>query len=235
MTSPIHPDHALGRREPFDPFAAAGLTDHPACLLGVTERDGAQPEFTPAETARLQRMKSAQRRTEMAGSFGLRRQLIAQITGSEGASVVIETLPEGAPVLVQPSGWALSLANKGAVTVVALHKSPASIGVDLEWVREIRWQPILYMICADGEREAFTRTYAGKATAPEAFFRLWTLKEAVLKATQRGFRAGAKSVAVPKALLANSGQGCILAFGERHDVWTARVAGAVVSLAAKQD
>ncbi|MFN3910408.1 4'-phosphopantetheinyl transferase family protein [Hyphomonas sp.] len=178
-------------------------------------------------------MKSAQRRTEMAGSFGLRRQLIAEITGCEGADVVIETLPEGAPALVQPSGWALSLANKGQVTVVALSKTAPAIGVDVEWVREIRWQPMLDMICADGEREAFARTYAGKAGAQEAFFRLWTLKEAVLKATQRGFRAGVKAVAVPEALLASSGQGYILAFGERYDVWTAHTAGAVVSLAVK--
>lgn len=234
MQSPINPGSPLARPEPFDPFAAAGHATHPACLLGVGDGAGAYPEFSAMETERLERMLSAKRRAEMAASFALRRQLIAQITGCARADVVIKTMPEGAPVLVQPEGWALSLANKAAMTVVALSKTAPAIGVDVERVREIRWQHMLDMICADGEREAFARTYAGHADAPEAFFRLWTLKEAVLKATQRGFRAGAKAIAVPEALLASSGQGQIVAFGERHDVWTVQVAGTVVSLAAQR-
>ena len=170
----------------------------------------------------------------LAGSLVLRRHLIGILADCAASDVQLKTLDEGAPVLAKPPGWALSLANKGPLTVVAMDNATAAIGVDVEILRTIDWRPMLKMICADDEGAAFAAAFADRADSSAAFLTMWTLKEAVLKTTQRGFRAGPKAVSTPPAILAATGTGQILAFGEHYDFWTTGSGDAVISLARKK-
>ena len=231
-------DARLVRTKRTDPFAGVGFSNYPACRLATglePEASGPEKPFSPEDSARLERMKLPHRRQEMAASFTLLRMLIGDLTGCSPEDVKLATSEDGAPKLENPSGWSLSLANKGATTVIAMDPAPADIGVDLEFVRALDWYAILKIVSTEAEREAFRQVYAERSDCVEAFLRLWTIKEAVLKATQRGFRAGPKAIETPPSILDRSGQGQISAFGERYDFWTVLSGDALISLARKRN
>jgi phosphopantetheinyl transferase len=233
MTS--EPSHPFARHSfaSQDPFRRAGFAGYPACRLSAWQGPSpgeAAPCFLPHEAARLARLQSPLGRAELEGSLQARRWLVSEITGAQVDGVVIEPLSEGAPNLVTPVGWSLTIATKGAFTTVAMQTAPAEIGVDIEMVRPIAWRGMLEMLCSAGERDDFERAFESKRGVEAAFFRMWTLKEAALKATRRGFRAGPKAVETPAAILAAPGDGQLTAFGDVFDFWTADVDDLVVSL-----
>jgi len=230
---PVYNTHALAA---VDPFAEAGLSGHPACRV-ASLRDtalGNAAAWTIVEAERLGRMKSAEKKAEMAGSFRLRRHLIAGMTGCLPERVDLGASGDGAPMLLHPGGWSVSLANKDGYTVVALAEPPAEIGVDIEIVREMDWRLALSITCSDAERTEVLTAPGDHDAKLRAFFRMWTLKEAALKTTGRGFRAGPKAVETPWAILQSPGTGTLRAFGEAFDFWTADAGDTIVSLALKR-
>ena len=220
----------------IDPFARAGLSGHPLCRMAPWPLSAlcTDVSFTALEAERLGRMKSPRRQAEMAGSFALRRRLIAEMAGGLAEEVEMMSAANGAPLLLRPTGWAMSLANKDAYTIVALAGATAEIGVDIEIVREMDWRPALSMTCSDAERAEFERAPGDPASKLRAFYRMWTLKEAVLKSTGRGFRAGPKAVETPWELLLSPGAGTLQAFGGTFDFWTADTGDTIVSLVQKR-
>ncbi len=222
--------------EAVDPFAAAGLSGHPACRMAAATEGGARAAeiLTPAELSRLERMKSPSRRAEMKGSFAMRRDLIAEMTGCSLDDVRLDTHADGAPFLLRPAGWSVSLANKENYTVVALAPAPSAIGVDVEVVREFSWKPPLSMTSSDAERAELEAASDEIETDIRKFFRMWTLKEAVLKSTGLGFRAGPKAVETPMAILRAPGSGTLEAFGDEFEFWTADAGETIVSLVRKR-
>jgi 4'-phosphopantetheinyl transferase len=232
----MHKDGSSQIINVIDPFAQAGLSGHPLCRMAAWPLGDpcTDVEFTALEAERLGRMKSPRRQAEMAESFALRRRLIAEMAGGSAEEVDIISTEDGAPLLLRPTGWAMSLANKDAHTVVALAEASAEIGVDIEIVREIDWRPALSMTCSDAERAEFEGAPGAPASKLGAFFRMWTLKEAVLKSTGRGFRAGPKAVETPSSLLQAPGMGTLRAFGGTFDFWTADAGEMVVSLVQKR-
>lgn len=185
--------------------------------------------------SRIARLQSPQRRIHLAGSLALRRQLIAQIAGCNADAVRLAALPEGAPHLLNPAGWSLSLSNKDSVTVAAMAPAPAAIGVDVERVRTIHWANMLSMLLPEGEQGNMERALSSAPDGTRAFFRMWTLKEAVLKSTQKGFRAGPKLVETPFEIIASAGAGQLSAFGEDYDFWTVDKGDLVVSLVLRRN
>ena len=216
-----------------DPFAEAGHVGHPACRWALLEGNASLADrLTEAERARVSQLKTTRRRAEMEASLVLRRDLIGELTASPPGQVLLDVLPEGAPLLVDPPGYSISIANKRSATVVALDEAPASIGVDVEYVRTIDWRPMLTMLSDEAERAEINATPAFDA---RAFFRLWTLKEAALKSTKQGFRAGPKSVRVELAAVLAPGAGQLEAFSAIYDYWMVEAGDAVISLVRRRD
>lgn len=212
-----------------DPFARAGYSGHPACRLAVWS-GGEASGLTAGEMRRVQRLQSPMRQEHLAGSLVLRRQLIGQMAGCDAGAVRLGALPEGAPDLSSPAGWSLSLSNKDSVTVAAMARAPADIGVDVERVRTINWPAMLSMLLPDNETDSMKQALDAAPDGLRAFFRMWTLKEAVLKSTQKGFRAGPKHVETPFAIIAAPGAGQLAAFGDHYDFWTVDEGDLVISL-----
>ncbi len=219
--------------QPVDPFAGGSYAGYPACLMAAATRLE-EGQLTPAESGRLGRVLSASRQAEMRGSFLLRRSLVADLTGAKAGDVTFSADTEGAPILVSPAGQTVTLANKSSLTIVALAPAPLEIGVDLELIRPLDWRPILSMICDGPERAAFEQDFGHRPDAVAAFFRMWTLKEAVLKTTRKGFRAGPKAVDTTGALSVASGAGDLAAFGHVFDFWMVTRGDAVVTLAQRR-
>lgn len=237
MTQPDASARCRWPMAPVDPFAAAGFKGHPPSLIAAwneTDMAAGMASLSDAEIERLGKMQSERQRADMAGSFVLRRRLIADLAAVQPGEVSITALSEGAPDLARPPGWSVTIANKDALTLVALDRAPAEIGADVEVMRRVDWKPMLAMTCSDKERAAFIEAFEHHPNAQEAFFRMWTLKEAALKSTQRGFRAGPKAVDTNVDIVAVPGEGRLFAFGARFQFWTAQVGEAVVSLVRKQ-
>jgi 4'-phosphopantetheinyl transferase len=217
----------------IDPFDAIGAGVRPACRMANWQQayGGADTAMlTDAERTRAGRLKSPEHQREMTASFVLRRWLVADMTGCAAEDVRFEAQESGAPLLLAPSGYAISLANKRTLTVVALDRAGAAIGVDVEIVRATEWRPMLATICDEDERVDFLARSGESPAALTAFFRMWTLKEAVLKTTGQGFRAGPKAVRVSAGDVSGTGRGTVNAFAATFDYWTADQGEAIVTL-----
>ena len=109
----------------------------------------------------------------------------------------------GRPQLAEAAELDFSLSHSGAVIVLAVARSragdrgPRAVGIDVELVAPaVADEAPVDIVLSQAEQIAFSRLDA--AAQPEAFFRYWVRKEAVLKATGDG-------LAVPMTRLTVSG------------------------------
>ena len=74
-----------------------------------------------------------------------------------------------------------------------------SLGVDLEIARPLDFAAMLKVICSEAERDRLS------ARAPidtsDGFFRIWTAKEAAMKAMGEGFQAGVRNISLPASVM----------------------------------
>jgi len=114
-------------------------------------------------------------------SFALSRRLLRHTLTSrlhlEEASIRLERAGNGRLQLVSPDHWHISLSH--AAGLVAVIVAPAPCGVDIERPREINSERIAMRYFSAPERD-WLRQHP--ETHLEDFFRLWTLKEASVKA-----------------------------------------------------
>jgi len=93
----------------------------------------------------------------------------------------------GKPVLLQAGAPAFSMTHSGQLVGVALHTTP--LGLDVEEIRPVSdLTSMAKHACSPAELGA------GAARTVEAFFSVWTRKEAVLKATGDGLSVPMSSV-----------------------------------------
>jgi 4'-phosphopantetheinyl transferase len=155
--------------------------------------DAVLSDYERARAARLV-MPDARRRF-VAARAGL-REILAQITGIDAAALAIATGQYGKPFLIgMADAPHFNLAHSGDLALVAVSDRP--VGVDLEQVRPLaNMAQMADMSFTDEERAVLWSLDEAARTA--AFFRLWTRKEAVMKAHGAGFRL-AKLFSVPDA------------------------------------
>ncbi len=169
--------------------------------------------MTDEEHARVNRLVDASRRTQMVQYLTARRHLLAIALGVDDAAVSISHDVAGVPFLPERPDLRVSFSACGERGVVALHANAAT-GVDVEIVRDIQWMPMLSMIATPEEREWIQETVARESDL-HPFLRLWTCKEAVLKAVGTGLRGGAMRARIPQMLLQGETQIGIAAFEEQ--------------------
>lgn len=123
---------------------------------------------------------------------GLARDILARQLGLRPESVVIAHDPRGRPLLDIPgvSGLHISLATRAGQVAVALTHEP--VGVDVEVVGAANELPL----AALHPREQAFLSALGEAERALAFARLWSAKEAYVKALGLGFVRPPESFAV---------------------------------------
>jgi len=185
------------------------------------------------EAERAARLRDPAARQMLLASLASARAMLGRVLEIPPGEVDLARTANGAPFLASCPDRAISISRSQRWTAVALADS-GPIGVDIEQVRPIDWQPMLAMICSDEEQAAMRGLAASVPDrAPALFFELWTVKEAVLKASGRGLRAGAKNVPVPVSRL---GQGVpaprdLRLDGAHYTVWSEWLGDAVLSVA----
>ena len=151
----------------------------------------------PAERAQHRRFGTA----DLARAFALRRAarrlILAQTLGCPTAAVEIETGPQGKPGC---AGLAFSAAHSASRAVVAVAPE-GPLGVDIERLRPLDLDLLARRVLAPRERALLDSL--GEDERGVALIRLWTAKEAVLKAEGTGLDLAALPIIEVQALTAD--------------------------------
>jgi 4'-phosphopantetheinyl transferase len=163
---------------------------------------------SPARAGELAGLLTADER-ERAGKFGseqLRnrfivgratlRRLLGRLLNCEPATLVFRYGEFGKPELDGPLAGALhfNLSHSGGAGLLAMARR-GPLGIDLEKVRPV-WDPQQIASRFFTEHEGRQLETVAEQERPEAFFRLWTRKEAWLKATGEGIAASLDRIEV---------------------------------------
>lgn len=134
--------------------------------------------MTAAERHRLARLCGGSREDFLASRWLIRRGLAA----GSGTPARLCRPGEGRPdASAEPSGWRLSISHSGGLAGCAVSRGTA-IGLDIEpLARRPDWRKLVSRWFSPREQAWLLAN-----DEPEAFLRVWTLKEAWLKATGRG-------------------------------------------------
>lgn len=151
---------------------------------------GLVPDWLKASEAETMSLFSGRRRSEYLTSRWLIRQAIHRFSGAD----VSDCVPVcGRPVATEtPAGLHLSLSHSHGLTACAVSDGP--LGLDLEPAdRRTDWARVAKRWFTTVEQEWLFRE-----NDPSAFLKVWTLKEAWLKATGRGIAGNLQTLEVRK-------------------------------------
>lgn len=131
-------------------------------------------------------------RTQHIIAHGLLRLVLAHYTLQEPQDIVFNIESKGKPFLHENSGeWQFNMSHTNSLVSIAIGKK-SQVGVDIETVKfDKNIEGIAQRFFAPSESAEFAN-YSG-ALQTEKFYRLWTHKEAVLKATGEGIAGGLDS------------------------------------------
>jgi 4'-phosphopantetheinyl transferase len=144
--------------------------------------------FSPRERARYQSFAHQEHRFRWGAARGLLREVLGRATGREPARVGFRHAEHGKPHLDDGS-LHFNISHSGGAALIALAR--VEVGVDIELPRPRRTDDLARRFFAPMEQE---RLFALEGESRrDAFFRLWTCKEAFLKATGEGFSRSLRS------------------------------------------
>jgi 4'-phosphopantetheinyl transferase len=144
--------------------------------------------FSPRERERYQSFAHEEHRFRWGAARGLLREVLGRATGREPARVGFRYAEHGKPHLDDGS-LRFNISHSGGAALIALAR--VEVGVDIELPRPRRTDDLARRFFAPVEQE---RLFALEGESRrDAFFRLWTCKEAFLKATGEGFSRSLRS------------------------------------------
>ncbi|MEV7088424.1 4'-phosphopantetheinyl transferase superfamily protein [Streptomyces sp. NPDC093085] len=193
----VSPYHRTGPEGPWAPVRAAWEATGRVVVHGTTEEwtAGAPvPLLPPQEAARYQALRTPDARARFLGSRLLVRRTAGALLGLPWPEVRLGRTALGAPVLPDAPGTRLSLSHTGTLLAVALSRL-GPVGVDAERAGRRTLPELAERICAPAELRALTALPVRERA--EALIRLWTLKEAYVKALGTGLRVPLRHIAVP--------------------------------------
>lgn len=192
-----HPDCSLSHMIQIDFFplqtAVPSRPDLSAWVLNHADMPQPSVTLTDAERARLARLVSPEKRDDLERSFLAVRAGLAGHFQRGAADIVIAHNALGAPCLPAAPDIHLSVSRTEGWSAFAV-SNDSVIGIDIERVRPIGWRQMLPMLCSPPETALLSNQNDGTLLP---FYRLWTAKEAIMKATGQGFRLGAPGIDLP--------------------------------------
>lgn len=140
--------------------------------------------LSPDERQRATRLRSPDDQRRFTVARGMLRQLLGHYLDVAPADLVFSYGSSGKPRLKNAHGLHFNLAHSGERAAYAV-STVRPVGIDIEFVaRNIEFERIARRFFAPNEFAALIKLPTSRRR--RAFFRLWTAKEAVIKATGKG-------------------------------------------------
>lgn len=160
-------------------------------VLPLSPSDGDEKLLEPAERARLQRLRVADKRRQFLAAQADLRRVLGRYRDRGPAEIRFAYGEHGKPWLPDDPDVGFNLSHSGALAVVAVARG-LELGVDLE--HTARQRPFLRL----SQRYFHPAEHAWLAARPTErlaadFYRVWTLKEAYLKAIGTGLTVSPSS------------------------------------------
>ena len=163
---------------------------------------GAEPDYvgllTAAERERAQRMTNDILRARFVVSRGLRRELLAQVTGRVAGELEFVEEEGSKPQLVEADGWDFNVSHAGDHVAVVVGRG--AVGIDVEMLRPVREMGALVRRYFHAD-EMVAWEALGTGEREEGFFLLWAAREAAMKCCGLGLAQGLSATRVDPALL----------------------------------
>lgn len=144
------------------------------------------------QCGRAEQFKTPVLRNRYVESWGLVREILAEYTGAPPETLRISRQQYGKPYLSGFPELSFNLSHSGGYMLVAVAWQ-CQLGVDIEQVKSRGNFTGLVNKCFAGPEIAWWKALPESEKVP-AFFRLWTRKEAFVKATGRGIALGMQHV-----------------------------------------
>ena len=151
--------------------------------------------FSPREEDRFQSFATDALRSRWGAARGILREVLGRALGCLPSEVRFAYGSHGKP-FVPNAPLRFNISHSGALAVIALAR--VEVGVDVELPRARRSDAIARRFYAPGEIERLFAE-ADPDRRADAFFRLWTCKEAFLKVTGEGLSRSTRSYEVSLA------------------------------------
>lgn len=174
----------MGRGDPLSDPVAEVRVDLVLAPFGSLDFRALAGALPPDETARAERFRVDSARRAFVAGRALARTLLAERLSMDPASIPIETSKNGKPYAVghdgRPAEWRFSLSHSGELAAVAMARL-WEVGVDAEPAdRPIDARRVAERFFPPSDRRAMAGLEGDALRG--AFLRLWTLREAVVKA-----------------------------------------------------
>jgi 4'-phosphopantetheinyl transferase len=172
----------------------------------------------PEERQRAERFTVARPRRQFVITRGALRLLLAERLGCRAEALAFAAGPHGKPFLVAGAAapLAFNVSHSAGRALVAIGQR--AIGVDIECLERKGDLDLIAkgVFTAAEQAELAARAAAERITL---FFRLWTVKETLIKARGSGFAYPPARFEVPAGIRAGAGQGTFTFPGETKPVW----------------
>ncbi|NIZ13563.1 4'-phosphopantetheinyl transferase superfamily protein [Phaeobacter sp. HF9A] len=154
----------------------------------------AQALLSQAEQQRLGQILGTEERAAYVSAHLLKRHVLAQHLKCSPAAVRLKTGWNGRPELCDARALSFNLSHSGGYVALAVC-AEAPVGVDIEQVRpRPSARRVVERLFAPEEKRLLLTLAEGEFAS--AFLRLWTLKEAFIKATGEGLARSLSSFAI---------------------------------------
>lgn len=170
------------------------------------------------ERQRAERFKVARPRRQFVITRAALRLLLAARLGRAAATLAFATGPHGKPFLAAdgPAPLGFNVSHSGERALVAI--GPGALGVDIEDLARGGDLDLIAKGVFTATEQAALQARTG-AERVALFFRLWTVKEALIKARGCGFAYHPARFEVPEALRAGASEATFTFPGEAAPLW----------------
>lgn len=167
-------------------WSVSALTDQLAVFrVALSEGEAVLPYLrgllSPDELERAARYRRPDDQLRFSCARGLLRVLLGRYTNQSPDRIDLVPGLNQKPELTWPMGWYFNVSHSGNWLLIAIGK--VQVGVDLEWANsDFSFHDLLPSSFSPAEQ----RYIASCPDARLGFYRLWTRKEALVKATAKG-------------------------------------------------